>query len=300
MEELRLVYAKPGDQVSVHLDRQGWVYLGEDRRRSGVNYVSRHILDGSTQFVFEAEELGDYILRFQYQDLSEGVLREEGIRLSVVQEDAFRRAVASGTQESSEPRTSPLTRARNLAAEGRHAEAVELSESAVGRLSPEDMHRLAELYHGLGRIEPAVRLWRENLEADGEWSQRAAAGILAAAPAANDRQAFQDALDASPDAYLRIPPKDLVLASEKASAWGLVSQAIRMLEHALASQRGFDTDDEAYYLLARLYEQDTPLRNARKALELYTVIVEDMRRSRRWEAARERKLYLERHFFHVR
>jgi tetratricopeptide (TPR) repeat protein len=177
---------------------------------------------------------------------------------------------------------------------------VELSESAVGKLSPEDMHRLAELYHGLGRIEPAVRLWRENLEADGEWSQRAAAGILAAAPAANDRQAFQDALDASPDAYLRIPPKDLVLASEKASAWGLVSQAIRMLEHALASQRGFDTDDEAYYLLARLYEQDTPLRNARKALELYTVIVEDMRRSRRWEAARERKLYLERHFFHVR
>lgn len=299
-EQLRRVFAKPGDQVSVHLDGTGWVYLGEDRRRSGVSYVSRDRVDDSTQFVFQATDLGDYVLRFQYQDLSEGIMREEGIRLSVVPEEAFRRAVAARNEGDSEPRRSTVAQAMDLAAEGRHAEAVELSSRSAGSLSPEDAHSLAQLYHEIGEMEPAVRLWKQNLAADAQWSEQAAAGLLAAAPAVGDRQAFQEAVRAHPEAFRRLPSEQLVGAAEHASAWGMVAQAIRMLEHALSVQRGFDTDDQAYYLLARLYELDSPMRNARRALELYTVIFEDMRRSRLWEAARERKLYLERHFFHLR
>jgi hypothetical protein len=149
-------------------------------------------------------------------------------------------------------------------------------------------------------LEPAVRLWKQNLTAEGDWSEQAAAGLLAAAPAVDDRQTFQEALRAHPEAYRSVEPQELVRAAEKASEWDMVAHAIHMLEHAVSVQRGFDTNDKAYYLLAQLYEHDSPLRNARRALELYTVIFEDMRRSRLWEAARERKLYLERHFFHLR
>ena len=55
----------------------GWVYLGEESGEDGLSFRRRYSEDGDTVFVFSVEEPGDYVVRFQRQDLDRGVFREE-------------------------------------------------------------------------------------------------------------------------------------------------------------------------------------------------------------------------------
>jgi outer membrane protein assembly factor BamD (BamD/ComL family) len=54
--------------------------------------------------------------------------------------------------------------------------------------------------------------------------------------------------------------------------------------------------DEVFYLYALAYEQDTPLRDIKKAYENYRRVRDEFPRSQFWRQSADRVAYLERHY----
>jgi outer membrane protein assembly factor BamD (BamD/ComL family) len=54
--------------------------------------------------------------------------------------------------------------------------------------------------------------------------------------------------------------------------------------------------DEVFYLYALAYEQDTPLRDIKKAYENYRRVRDEFPRSQFWRQSADRTIYLERHY----
>ena len=58
--------------------------------------------------------------------------------------------------------------------------------------------------------------------------------------------------------------------------------------------------DEAHYLYAKAYEQNTPYRDIKKAYANYRKVRDEWPRSPFWRESAERVTYIERHYFDIR
>ncbi len=185
----------------------GWVYLGEESGENGLSFRRRYSEGGDTIFVFSVEEPGDYVVRFQRQDLERGVFREERVAVDARPEpataDGGERAegtetpspgqseaaqVAEVLEEAPEEPvpSADLDEAYALLEEGRREAALEAFLQSYLAGDPEVHDLIARLAYELGRWETAGSHWSRNLDADEPFARNARLGLFRTALETDD------------------------------------------------------------------------------------------------------------------
>jgi tetratricopeptide (TPR) repeat protein len=325
-----------GDEAEIELSGTGWVYLGEGRNREGLGFRRRYSEGGNTVFVFDVKAAGDYLARFQRQDLEKGVFAERRVAVegkpapatgggeAVAQlgeapeqgEDRRRGDVVNGQEsgEGQEPeavdRSASLEEARALLDEGKKEEALEAFLQSYPPGDSEVHDTIASLARDLHRTAVARSHWSENLDAGPPWAQRARMGLLELSLESKDSEgawehyaALRDADSEASDTALNADSMPQ-LSAQQLRRLGLLlldsedpARAVEPLETYLEGTASPEDPAELFYRLGRLYEQQ---HRASRALEYYRRVVNDYPLSTHWAPAEERVHYLKRHFFDIR
>jgi tetratricopeptide (TPR) repeat protein len=178
------------------------VYLGEESGEDGLSFRRRYSENGETVFVFSVEAPGDYVVRFQRQDLDRGVFREERVAVDARPEPAAgaqpaasapEAEISENTSRSETPDASApsvdLDEAYALLEEGRREAALDafLQSYPVG--DPEVHELIARLAYELGRWETARSHWGRNLDAGEPFERNARLGLFRTALETGDAEA---------------------------------------------------------------------------------------------------------------
>jgi tetratricopeptide (TPR) repeat protein len=160
--------------------------------------------------------------------------------------------------------------------------------------------QIASLYMRLGSYDAAGKYYGKNLAAQNAYGQNAVLGMVRIAVAQKD----QAGLMASLKKFLSINDpaieEPLIQAARLEKSIGETGVG---LELAAEYSRRFPTgswNDEAEFLMAQLLESDSKFRDITRARTLYRDILLTYPESRYADAARQRLLYIESHFFQVR
>lgn len=314
-EKRRELLARKGDSVAIDLEGKGWLYLGLPEKSRGVSLASSESDERRTTFTFKAQELGEYDLPFQLQDNAQGTARSETVRLRVLPEEQFRAELAR-TTETTPASVDParLRKAEELFGAGAYDQALPEYLGLYREGDPLLNDRLAAIYAAQGEPGAAAKYFEKNLSAPAPYGERAVLGLVRAGLQRGDRQQVLDRVPAllelragGPEllavARFLAPPAGPkggpsgsapppVPAADYSAAFDLLSEYLRRYprEPGLA---------QALFQLAQLYEQESPLRDFRKARAYYQKVYDDFPESKQAVEARKRILYLDRHFFNV-
>ena len=306
------VYARPGDQITVALDGAGWIFTGNGDWKSGLQYLSRSLDSKGTTFVFQAETFGDYSLSFLKQDLATGATTTKIVKVSVLSDADFARAIAgAGAASSSSPNVLPgggagngsgnYTQADELYQDGFWGEALAAYKENWAPGNPAINERIANLAFRLKSYDDAKAFWRQNLGPnDGVYRELAVAGLMKTAAATHDVGQLRLLLFQS-TSVTQVPIRTELLAAARFLVEnGTYELAAKYLNEYLSRYAGEQGADEAYYLLGTMYQDATPMQDARKAREYYEKITDLYPTSRYYQRAMNNIIYLNRHFFEIR
>jgi tetratricopeptide (TPR) repeat protein len=308
MLEKDQVYAVLGDSVTVTLKGEGWIYLGEKDRKEGVTFLTRDSSAQSTDFLFHVERKNSYELAFQRQKSStaETVVKQVGIE--VVSREEFSRYIGTGAENSlykpGDAEKADYSLAHRLFENERYEEALEEYKARYvpgnPEISPEIADRIASLSLTFDKYNDALRFWEQNRETEGEYSDKAVAGIITVAVALGDENLFHSYIED----FLSIEEipveKQHLEAARFAEKNELHSTAITLLEEFIDRYPGSRSVDLAYFTLGRMYEKKSSIQDVKQAINYYTIIIENFPASEYWIKAEERKEYLDRHYLHIR
>lgn len=314
-EKRRELLARKGDSVAIDLEGKGWLYLGLPEKSRGVSLVGSESDERRTTFTFKALEFGEYDLPFQLQDNAQGTSRSETVRLRVLAEEQFRAELAR-TAETAPASADParLREAEELFSVGAYEQALPEYLGLYREGDPLLNDRLAAIYVAQKEPAAAAKYFEKNLSAPAPYGERAVLGLVRTGLELGDRQQVLDHVPAllgtrSGGAELLAvarflaPPAGPKAGSSRAALPPIpaadYSAALDLLSEYL---RRYPQDPglvQALFQLAQLYEQESPLRDFRKARAYYQKVYDDFPESEQAVEARKRILYLDRHFFNV-
>jgi hypothetical protein len=262
-----------GQMLEVPFRGTGWVYLGELGNRRGISYDSRRLDTESgvtlgQSFIFRAEIAGTYILKFFRQDFIQDYIINDYVQVIVGEAD-----------DSARGRTGSIIDRGRVVAEPRWPFVPETAGSTNETVFP-PASAVTEIAAETAPQRPdAVQT------AD-------PAGIVPMVNGSTPAAAAPSQAGASPS------PEEYVSRAKQEFDAGRVEQALAVLE--TMRQRYPSGTDEAWWLLAQLYEANSPARDIRLSLEYYRRLVNEYPQSNRVDDARRRIAYLERYYFNIR
>jgi hypothetical protein len=302
-ERRREVLARKGDTVSIEQEGSGWLFLGlpPAGRKPGVLYLSSDTAGARSSFSFKALEYGEYDLGFQQQDNSRGLLQNETVRLRVLPDEQFREAVS---RQAAAPEAAPLDPAKLEAAERLFtARAFDLALAEYLKLyRPADPllnDRLGAIYAETGEPEASAKYFENNLSAPEPYGERAAVGLVRAGLAQGSEELIHEHLKELLAVRSLPIGRELLGAARLLLKRGRAGLALELaLEYPRRYPRGAELD-QAWFLLAQLYELESPLRDLARAREYYKKVGDEFPDSAFAVEARARVRYLDRYFFDV-
>ena len=293
------ILARPGDDIEISFDENGWVYLGAGDREatlSGIAFLGKQIKEGGSVFAFNASELGDYELSFLHQDNRAGLQKKVILDVLVLEEGEFDQRLGEEGGDGGS-----LTLAEELRKAGRKTEALNEYLRIYREGDPLLNDRIAAIYWADQEFEKAAVYWNRNRDLPGEFGERAVLGIVNSAVATDDRVSlFQniDALLAIESVSIAEDVINLVryfMSTEDYSAARRVLLGFLMRIPVPGERRL----DEAYYLMGQIYEAGRDLEDLKEAKRAYTRVINDFPDSPFYSSAEERIRYLNRHFFYL-
>lgn len=253
-----------GSPLELPMGGSGWVFLGETGGREGLKYESRKFDGSRAVFQFTAERPGEYLLRFQRQDPFSGDLENLIVKVIVREPEP---PAAAGSPSRAVPGAAPA----GTPASGPAAAAPASGSSASDASAPASSRA--------GGLPPAAAD-----PASGAVPPEAApAAVAPSPPVPRD-------LPSTPEELLRLAREDLAAAR--------IAGVLEVLDRYMALFP-FGSD-EAHYLYAKAYEQNTPYRDIKKAYANYRKVRDEWPRSPFWRESAERVTYIERHYFDIR
>lgn len=323
-----------GQDLSVSFPGDGWIYLGTVDGSDAVNFVNKTVLDGESRFVFRVTRPGNFTLQFERQNLRTGSQEDRHIALRIVTPPPdfggrtprgtamgggtpmVDNTVAAGNGSSvpratSTPSGTPVAGAAAVGT-GTGASPESASAPAAG---PAAQSTGTSGSAGSSPVAPASQP-----------SGTAAQGSAPAGPSGTvgkGTSATSGAIMGNPTSGSGRPaassagtqqtqPENSTPTFDLATAGGLLAGAKYQLSQANATEAEkllneyidrynyTNNADEAYYLLAKLYEQDAKVRNIEKSLQYYTMLRNEFPLSSYWEEAGKQIRYITRHFIYVR
>ena len=306
-EAARELLARKGDSVIIELEAKGWLFLGLPDKVRGISLAGSESDARRTRFTFKTQEYGEYDLRFQLQDNSRGVLRGETVRVRVLAEAQFQEQLAkaqaaagAGTPLAPEP-TDPvrLQKAEKLFAAGAYGLALPEYLGLYREGDPLLNDRLAAIYSAQGELGAAEKYFEKNLGAPAPYAERAVQGLMRAALDLEDRERVLAQVPALLALRSADTGKELLAAARFLTAQGAHPAALELLTAFLRRYPDGPRLDQALFMLARLFELESPLRDVRRARDYYEKVYTEYPESEYSAEAHTRILYLDRYFFHV-
>ena len=274
----RVVRVTVGQIIEIPFRGTGWVYLGELANRRGIAYDSRRLdtVAGTVigqSFIFRAEAVGTYILRFFRQDFIRDYILNDHVQIIVGEApDAFTFGQPRVDQGRviAEPRWPPPAGEQWL--------------PPVAEPMPEPLTEPEAADPAIPAIPPADAIAPDALP-------------LAAIPPAA-LAPVPPAIVPPPPAPLGDSPADYVRRAREEFDAGRVEPALAILD--TMRLRFPSGSDEAWFLYGQLLEANSPSRDIRRALEFYHRLINEYPQSHRVQEALRRVAHLERFFFHIR
>ncbi len=293
--------------MQIGLDGTGFLFLGfpdSVQQGDGMSFKAKETRNDKTWFTFKALKMGTYDLDFLQQDNATGKSAKETVRVHVVSDQDFNAAVGqqqgldaagSGAVETGDPAF-----AERLTSLGSYEAAIAELLKGYKDGNPALNDQIASLYMRLGSYDAAAKYYGKNLSPQNAYSQSAVLGLVRVAIAQKDQAGLMGTLKqflAINDPSMEQP---LIEAARLERSIGETGVG---LELAAEYARRFPTGawiDEAEFLMAQLLEADSRFRDIARARTLYRDILATYPESQFADAARQRLLYIESHFFQVR
>lgn len=336
----RTVRATVGQLVEVPFRGAGWVFLGELSSRKGLPYDSRRLDADGQSFIFRAEAVGSYSLKFFRQDFIEDYIVNDYVRV-IIGESAggstlggFSVPVDRGrvvaeprwpVVGASAPAASPQAQtAASASAAPQTAPAMTAPTSPAASASAAPIQAAPASASAATMAVPAPAATTPATAA----TARAPASVAPQAASAPVSAPTTGAATSVAAATPNLAPTSAAAASPTAVATG--PQGIAAIE-ALPSDAGPEAflaivkteaeagrtssalevldrfrdrfpagTDEAWWLYGRLLETNGPTKDVKAALGFYKRLVADYPQSSRYDEARKRIAYLERYYFQIR
>jgi tetratricopeptide (TPR) repeat protein len=296
----RTVFARLGDEVEISFKESGWLLLEKPPEGAGLEYVNRDLGNGKTLFKFRGAKIGNYLLPFQFQDQSKGVITRQLIEIKVVSQKDFDAAVGGKETESDrENKTKRRAYAAKLLELGNFKEALREYLASYGEGDPVLNQIIAALALREKDYQNAALYWKKNLEGAGELHDKAVLGLIRVALALQDRIALLAlarqliAIQGQPiEPELGLLIRYFSNLKDEALEFDLLSEYIKRFPEGLQLA-------EVYFLLGQIYEFSRPLLDFKKSRECYQVVVRAFPESQYYAPAKERIDFINRHYFRV-
>ncbi len=281
VEPLEQVQSEVGQNFTVIVFGDGWIYLGEENGSRDVRFLSRTIDEqGNTVFSFSSSTEGAYRLQFQRQDLGRGITERSLVQAAIFPQGYLVESEENENQLSVEDETEPLYSASNI--------------------------RQNSFSDNQDRTGTAVD------ESDQFDSVRFDAGLSASQTLSSPEETLSTAVERGDSQSLvqllrQQSPEQLVASADMQAA----IQAVRMLANAGSLveaqdlleyiRENGDADQQArsLFYLGNLFEEPT-VRNYRRALSFYDMLQQLFPYHELASPAGVRSRYLRRHFFDIR
>lgn len=277
----RSIAVELGARIEIPFEGTGWTYLGERDGKEGILYESRRYEAPGLVFVLNPVRQGDFILRFQKQDLMRGTTNEELVAVKVGPKAP---APASGT------------------AAGHGGDTTE----AIGGQTPTAPTVLvpsASTSAGSGITAPLASPPVSSSSGAGGGSSMATAGPQpgVAGTGTVGTKTVPAAQAVSPSAFasgLPTAPASLVAAARGELSAGRIQNCLAVLDRYMDLHP--EGMDEVFFLYGVALEQNGPTKDVKRAYAYYKRIRDDYPQSQLWDQASERMSYIERHYFSIR
>jgi len=304
---LREIYARQGDEVQIGLDGPGFLFLGFPDKASqgdGMSFKGKENRNNKTWFTFQPLKLGTYDLDFLRQDNSTGQSTKETVRVHVVSDQEFSLATnqQQGTDQPGGGQVEPGDAAFAERLSGIGANDAAIAELLKGYKdgNPALNDQIADLYMRTKAYDAAGKYYGKNLLSQTPYAASAVLGMVHIAIAQKDQQAFMSYLKQFLAVKTPAMEETLIQAARMEKEKGETGVALDLAgEYATRYPEG-KWRDEATFLMAQILEADSQNRDISRARDLYLEVVQGYPEGAFASPARERLLYLERHFFEVR
>jgi hypothetical protein len=304
---LREIYARQGDEVQIGLDGTGFLFLGfpdKTPQGDGMSFKGKENRNNKTWFSFQPLKLGTYDLDFLRQDNSTGQSSKETVRVHVVSDQEFNLAMnqQQGPDQSGGGQVEP-----GDAAFAERLSGIGANEAAIVELlkgykdgNPALNDQIASLYMRTGAYDAAGKYYQKNISPQTAYTPGAVLGVVRIAIAQKDQQAFMSYLKQFLAVKAPGMEETLIQAARMEKEKGETGVALDLAGEYNARYPEGKWRDEAAFLMAQLREADSRYRDIARARDLYLEILRRYPEGAFAAPARDRLLYIERHFFEVR
>ncbi|MDR3338404.1 MAG: tetratricopeptide repeat protein [Treponema sp.] len=284
----RVVRVPLGSTLEVPFRGAGWVFLGEAGSKRGLPYVSRRIDTEGQNFIFQAEETGEYELRFYKQDFIRDYILNDHVR--VIVEDVL----GENSFFYTPPGTGQGDAGNSVVAEPRWPLPAADPGAAAGTERPENGGGAEPVANGnTGAVLQGPEGGANTTSTTTATPPVAPTAAIGAVPAQRP-PVGGSAVTEKED----VEPAALVRRAREEQEGGHIPEALALLDRF--RERFPLGSDEAWWLYGQLLEAPGPMRDIRRALEFYRRLVKEYPQSTRREDAKKRIAYLERFYFNIR
>ena len=305
--KLREIYARQGDEVQIGLDGPGFLFLGfpdKAPQGEGMSFKGKENRNNKTWFSFQPLKLGTYDLDFLRQDNSTGQSTKETVRVHVVSDQEFGLAMSQqhGPDQASGGQVEPGDAAFAERLSGIGANDAAIAELLKGYKdgNPALNDQIAGLYMRTKSYEAAGKYYEKNISPQTPYTPSAVLGMVHIAIAQKDQQAFMSYLKQFLAVKTPAMEETLIQAARMEKEKGETGVALDLAGEYTTRYPDGKWRDEATFLAAQILEADSRHRDISRARDLYLDVVQSYPEGAFASPARERLLYLERHFFEVR
>lgn len=293
------VNAVAGDAVTLHFEKTNWIYLDSPAQQKTLGFQSISRDKDATTFQFRPLTPGHYTLEFQRQDLANQTAEVRKVSLTVVK-PGTRTTGATLAPQTSTSANDALETARQLAAVGKTAEAVEKLLQSYKADDTRLNLALGRLLNQNGQADEALTYLDRNLTFTGPDLQ----GTLELGTrlaASRDPQKRLPSYVKLWSVGTLVPSEDLYLQVFDTLRAQKMATLLKDWSSRYASWYAAPRARDRYlYQLGQWLEEPGEQRDVRGSWRAYNEVVQSYPLSPYWKLAGERAAYINRHFLQVR
>lgn len=277
----RKVTLKRMEYLDISYPGRGWIYMGITDGSKDLSYFGRKLGTSDTNFTFQAKIEGTKILHFTKNDTLQNEYIEDYIEVEILSEKGSNKThiKAPEFKMQSKKQQNEISKEENTEFSDETVENVQKNDKNPA--SPEN--NSSEITEPQTDFEEKTKTFTEKKSEDKE-------SLISNSNDAAKLNLIEEKEDFDPKTLLK---EAKLLYNEKEYSFAL-EKIEKILEKSDIGK------DEALYLQGQCYEAKSEIQNIKKALNSYSLLVENFPASRYWDNANKRIIYLKRFYLEAR
>ena len=277
----RKVTLKRMEYLDISYPGRGWIYMGITDGSKDLSYFGRKLGTSDTNFTFQAKNEGTKILHFTKNDALKNEYIEDYIEVEILSEKGSNKThiKAPEFKMQSKKQQNEISKEENT----------EFSDETVENFQKNDKNPASPENNSSEITEPQTD-FEEKTKTFSEKKSEEKENLISNSNDAAKLNLIEEKEDFDPKTLLK---EAKLLYNEKEYSFAL-EKIEKILEKSDIGK------DEALYLQGQCYEAKSEIQNIKKALNSYSLLVENFPASRYWDNANKRIIYLKRFYLEAR